>query len=70
MTSFRNFHKFVRAGATDGAFKIGGELFTADCEDTVVARVFLHKNRSLVAGLAVAAQTGHGQVAAFDLTAG
>ena len=70
MTSFRNFHEFIRAGATDGAHEIGGELFALDGEDTIVTSVLFHGNRSLVSGLAVTAQTGHGQVAAFDLTAG
>ena len=70
MTSFRNFHKFVRAGAADGAHKIGGEFFTANREDTVVTSILFHGNCSLVFSLTVAAQTGHGQVTAFDLAAG
>ena len=68
--SFRNFNEFFSAGATDGAFKIGREFFTFKGEDTIVASVFFHINRSLISGLAVAAQAGHGQVAAFYLTAG
>ena len=70
MTSFRNFDKFVRAGATDGANKIGGELFGLQSEDTVVTSEGFHCDSSLITGLTVAAQTGHGQVAAFDLTSG
>ncbi len=68
MTSFRNFDKFVRARATDGANKIGGELFGLQSEDTVVTSEGFHCDSSLITGLTVAAQTGHGQVAAFDLT--
>ena len=70
MTSFRNFHKFVRAGAADGANKIGGEFFGLQGEDTVVTSEGFYCDSSLITGLTVAAQTGHGQVAAFDLTAG
>ena len=70
MTSFRNFYEFISAGATDGANKIGGQFLAFKSEDTIVASVFFHLNRSLISGLAVAAQAGHGQVAAFYLTAG
>ena len=70
MTSFRNFYEFISAGATDGANKIGGQFLAFESEDTIVASVFFHLNRSLISGLAIAAQTGHGQVAAFYLTAG
>ena len=55
MTSFRNFDKFVRAGATDGANKIGGELFGLQGEDAVVTGKGFHCDSSLIAGLAVAA---------------
>ena len=46
--SFRNFNEFFSAGATDGAFKIGRKFFTFKGEDTIVASVFLHSNRSLI----------------------
>ena len=71
ITSFRDFHKFVRAGATDGTDKIGGEfIFTRHGEDTVVASILFHCAHSLVSGLAIAAQTCHSQVATFNTAAG
>ena len=68
MLSFRNFYEFFGFGATDGADEVGGEFFTFHSENTVVAGIFFHGDRSL--RFTVAAKTGKGQLAALDLAAG
>ena len=44
--SFRNFYEFFGFGATDRADEVGGEFFTGDGEDTVVAGIFFHNSCS------------------------
>ncbi|MBQ1190485.1 MAG: hypothetical protein IIX57_08750 [Lachnospiraceae bacterium] len=58
-------NKFIGSGAADGTHEVIGEFFTLDGEYTVVAGVSLHCDSSL--SLAVAAQTGEGQLAAIHL---
>ena len=45
--SFRNFCEFFGFGAADGADEVGGEVFTLNGENAVVAGEFLHGGFSL-----------------------